>query len=96
MDPTGEESSAGTTERGTDPRPRHIVLGVDAEGRIHHYRTRSESVIIVANGELVHREDIPETPVDEWVAFVDDRVGWTQKDYGEFWGRVAAAFREAC
>lgn len=80
-------------ERSIDPRPRHIVLGVDSEGRIHHYRTHSESVIVVANGEVVHREEIQERPVDDWVAFVEDRVGWTVKDYGCIFERIAKAVR---
>lgn len=75
----------------TDPRPRHIVLGTDAAGRHHHYISHTECIYVVDGSDVVHREDITDRHVDEWMAFVDQRVGWEYKKYGAFWAHVAEA-----
>lgn len=79
----------------TGPRPRTIFLGVDADGSEHVYKTESESVHVVENGDRVWRRDLAGVHVDEWVAHITDRRGWDTKLYGAFWDRVSAAVEEA-
>lgn len=86
-----------STDTSTDPRPRHIHLGIDGDGRRHHYLSHTETIYVVDGTEVVHREDVSERHIDEWVAFVAERIsgGWAEKDYGSFWERIAHAVQEA-
>lgn len=91
------QGNGPTAESSTDPRPRHIVLGTDGDGRHHHYISHTESIYVVDAGEVVHREDISTRHVDEWMAYVEDRVagGWGERQYGNFFQKIADAVREA-
>lgn len=66
----------------TGYRPTYIQLGTDAADRSHVYRTRDETIHVVADTERVHVERLDGRSVDEWMAFVDTRVGWTRAVYG--------------
>lgn len=57
-------------------------LGTDAEGREHTYCTRDETIIVVRDGQRVHREDLGPRSVDDWMEFVDARIGWADQRYG--------------
>jgi hypothetical protein len=66
----------------TGYRPTYIQLGTDAADRQHTYRTADETVHVVCDGDRVHVERLDGRSVDEWMAFVDTRVGWTRAVYG--------------
>lgn len=71
-----------SSERSTAVRPNYVHLGTDAEGRHHTYRTSDESVLVVRDGQRIHREVLGPRSVDDWMAFVDERIGWDRRDYG--------------
>jgi hypothetical protein len=70
-------------ERGTDPRPRHILLGRDAEGAHHVYATRADTVTVVdpARGERHVVESLDGDPLGDWMAYVEARRGWADRRY---------------
>jgi hypothetical protein len=74
----------------TGYRPTYITLGTDAEDRSHVYRTPDETVHVVADGDRVHVEALEGRSVDEWMAYVDERVGWTREVYGVGIAEMAA------
>jgi len=69
-------------DRSTDPRPTYIDLGTDAEGREHTYRTTVETIVVVRDGQRVHREQLGPRTVDDWMDFVAERIGWADQRYG--------------
>lgn len=71
-----------STHRRGDARDNYIPLGTDADGRSHVYRTLDETVHVIDGTERVHREDVTHRSVDEWMAFVEGRVGWERRRYG--------------
>lgn len=72
-----------SARKGTDPRPNYLLLGTDAEGRDHVYRTYAEEVVIVRDGQRTHVEDLAAYPgVDSWLQLVADRIGWADVAYG--------------
>jgi len=65
----------------------HKVIGVDAEGRTHHFvadydreytfETDGGRVYIVGDDGLEHVEDLGERPVAHWIQFIDEELcGW--------------------
>lgn len=68
-------------ENRTDPRPAYIPLGVDALGESHVYRTTDETVFVIDDSALSHREALDGRSVDSWMAYVSDRRGWTSRRY---------------
>jgi len=82
-EPTPNHALGGvSTHRRGDARDNYVPLGTDAEGRHHTYRTLDESIHVIDGTERVHREDIATRSVDEWMAFVEGRVGWDRRRYG--------------
>lgn len=67
---------------GTNPRPTYLALGRDAEGREHCYRTATEEIIVIRDGQRTHIEDISDATVDQWMEFVASRISWSRIDYG--------------
>lgn len=74
-------------------RPRTIVLGTDADGCDHLYKTESESVHVIDAGERVWREDLT-TDVDDWVDHITARRDWATKRYGSIFEKLTAAFTD--
>ncbi len=62
-----------------DPRPTYLPIGTDGEGAHHVYRTIDESVHVINDGKRIHREDLGERSVNEWLAYVADVRGWTEQ-----------------
>ncbi len=80
---TGTPMSTKTPGRNkTSVRPDTIVLGVDDFGCQHVYRTATETIHVVEDGERVHVEHLGNRHADEWMAFVADRRGWSERNYG--------------
>lgn len=81
--PESMSTNATDLQERTAVRPKTIFLGTDADGSVHYYRTRTETVHVVDEaGRREHVERIPYRPVDEWMAFVEGRRGWASKHYG--------------
>ena len=63
---------------------RHHVLGVDSEGRTHHwdkafgrdYITEAGARIYVVGDGLEHVEELGTRSVTEWAAYVNAECGW--------------------
>jgi hypothetical protein len=80
MSPT--DTTQPWSDNRTGYRPTYIQLGTDAADRQHTYRTADETVHVVCDGDRVHVERLDGRSVDEWMAFVGERVGWTRAVYG--------------
>jgi hypothetical protein len=74
-----EKRSAGSST----VRDRYIVLGEDAEGGTHLYRTVDETIFAFdAAGRPEHRFDIAApAAVDDYMAHVADARGWETQRY---------------
>jgi hypothetical protein len=77
----------GSEEKSTDDRPRvrdaHVVLGTDADGRIHHRSLVDDAVYwIDQDGTVVRRKVVPDGRVDDYVEAVADGRGWAEINYG--------------
>ncbi|QGN05867.1 hypothetical protein Hrd1104_00215 [Halorhabdus sp. CBA1104] len=83
MSTTNFHRQKSSSRRGTDPRDNYIPLGTDADGRSHVYRTLDETIHVIDGDERTHREAIATRSVDEWMAFVEGRVGWERRRYGK-------------
>lgn len=57
-------------------RPAYIALGVDSTGCWHTYRTADETILVTDGVGITRREPLNGRPVDDWIAYVDDRRGW--------------------
>jgi hypothetical protein len=80
-------------QNGTDSRVRDstITLGEDERGALHIYRPHDELVhVVTADGKREHVEDVAGRPVEDWMAFVEDRRGWEDKRYGVGLAEMAA------
>lgn len=75
--------------RSNDPRDDYILLGIDAEGSHHVYRTYAEEVVVVEGTERVWCEDVAGVSVDEWMSHIADVRGWDYLGYGPL-ARVVA------
>mgnify|MGYP000047146048 CR=1 FL=1 len=84
-----------SSHRRGDIRDNYIPLGTDADGRAHVYRTLDESIHVIADGQRVHREDVTRRTVDEWMAYVEGRVGWADRRYGRGIGGMVEAIADA-
>lgn len=65
-------------------RPKYIDLGTDTEGAVHSYRTTDDTVFVVRDGDVAHREQLspPATTVDDWMAHSERLAGWQERRYG--------------
>lgn len=68
------------------PRGRHCQLGIDQEGRVHHYDERSSRILAIRDGEIEHVErfddaDDRDAVVTAWIEFVVDGCGWSERNY---------------
>jgi hypothetical protein len=61
----------------------HIVLGTDGFGMIHHFDAAEEEVHVIDPAEgRMHIESVDGRPVEDWMAFISDKRGWSTKQYG--------------
>jgi hypothetical protein len=69
-----------TVEDSTVPRRRDgagDILGIDVEGYAHYWHTRTQTVTVVADDEIVHEEHLGRVPLSKWVEYVaNERAGW--------------------
>jgi len=52
------------------------VFGYDCEGRAHRYDAVRATVIVTADGEVVHTEHLAKPAVPAWIRFVEDSCEW--------------------
>lgn len=69
---------------GTDPRPRHALIGVDATGAHHVWTPRRDRVLVVDpdDGARELAKVVPGHRLDEWMDDVADARGWDRTLYG--------------
>jgi len=84
---TPEYKESGDDRERIDAIPRQaVVLGIDDHHRAHLFTTGSTYEIWVLNAAgdaCVHHVGPTERPPSEWVAFVDERCGWTVRQQVE-------------
>jgi hypothetical protein len=74
-----------TNQERTAPTPADIRqkdhIGIDTD-EMDHYLDRVRQTIYVLDGEeIVHREDVTERTVGDWVDYVAAARGWTECHY---------------
>ena len=79
-DPAGLERS-GTTNRTLsdqidDAIARSYTVGIDAEGRRHHYYAPADTVVVSDEDGVDHREYLNGRTVEAWANYVADTRGW--------------------
>lgn len=62
-----------------NPRPRYILAGTDVDGADHVYRTVDETVFVIADAEIVWRQDVSVHGVNDWLAHITERRGWSER-----------------
>lgn len=83
-----------TTKERTAVRPTYVLLGTDAEGGTHLYRTSDETIFAFSpDGTRQYRFDVAGIAVDDYVAHVTDARGWAHCNYapGGIGGMLARA-----
>lgn len=54
----------------------HPVFGYDQAGRAHRYDAMRATIVVTADTEVVHTEQLAKAVVPEWIRFVRERCGW--------------------
>lgn len=49
----------------------HPVFGYDQQGRAHRYDSVRATVVVTADGELIHEEQLAKPAVPAWIEFVE-------------------------
>jgi hypothetical protein len=82
MERTPMRSNATPDEKGTVREP-YLLLGVDALGNHHVFRTTDDTIHVVGDGRRHHVEDLRRPwDADEWMHYVADKYGWQRAEYG--------------
>ena len=56
---------------------RHLSqVGTDAKGCEHYYCQVRRTLYVLDGDAVAHAEAIRDRPLDDWVDFVEERVGW--------------------
>jgi hypothetical protein len=68
---------------------RPHTLGTDAGGAVHHHSPYDDRVVVVdADGEIEATIDTADRRLSAYIAYVDDRRGWTDLRYRETYGEI--------
>lgn len=54
----------------------HPVFGYDQRGRAHRYDAVRATVVVTADGEVVHEEQLAKPAVPAWIEFVAETCSW--------------------
>lgn len=68
-----------TQGKRTDPRPNYSLLGVDSEGAHHIHDTKTQAVHVIRDGEREVVQDLDGHSVSEWMDYVEDERGWSER-----------------
>lgn len=88
-------TKASDPQKRTDPRPKYLYLGTDAEGGAHYYDTRNDRVHVARGPDREHVQVLDDQSVDDWMAHVEETRGWAERHYGGWelvFDRLADAF----
>jgi hypothetical protein len=85
--------TAGMTVESRDELERlpydRYELGVDGDGTVHFHSPRADRVVAVAeDGEIETTIDLADRRLARYVAFVDDRRGWSDLNYAASFGDI--------
>lgn len=76
-------------KEGTDPPSDATKLGVDGEGSTHYYSRIADAVAVQApSGTVERRESLEDRQLATWIAYVDDKRGWSELNYAESFGDI--------
>jgi hypothetical protein len=68
------------TAENASVRPQWLFCGTDETGTDHVYNTVTDYVVAVApDGHRKHVADLTEASIDEWMAFVAQKRGWSDR-----------------
>jgi hypothetical protein len=73
-------------------RPAYILVGTDADGAQHVYRTTDETVHVIDDCGREEVQSVAAHGIEAWLAFVGDRRGW---DHCRFTDGLAAMMTRA-
>jgi len=85
--------TAGMTVESRDELERlpydRYELGVDGDGTVHFHSPRADRIVAVAaDGSIETTIDLADRRLARYVAFVDDRRGWSDLNYAESFGDI--------
>ena len=58
---------------------RSFTLGVDGEGRTHHYYRPADTVVTYSDGGVEHLQRLAGRSLGEWTGFVAADCGWRSR-----------------
>ena len=58
---------------------RSFTLGVDGEGRTHHYYRPADTVVAYSDAGVEHRQRLAGRSLGEWVGFVAQDCSWRER-----------------
>lgn len=73
-----KRTDSQTTQR-TTRGPTHNPLGTDEEGASHHWNRDTQTIFVINDGQIEHRENLnahAEKDVADWVDYVNEERGW--------------------
>lgn len=59
--------------------PRHNPIGTDADGGHHHWNRDTNTIYVINNGSVEHREALdahPDKSISDWVDYVEAKRSW--------------------
>jgi hypothetical protein len=54
-------------------------IGVDGEGRPHHFAAGEQTVYVVIDGSAVESHDVSHITTEQWVEHVAEVCGWNER-----------------
>jgi hypothetical protein len=77
---TPDNKDSGTTDATTRLLADHVYLGRDCEGYHHHLDRAADTVTRFDDaGRIERRTDLGDRPLDHYLLFVADEIGWDDR-----------------
>jgi len=51
-------------------------VGTDAQGREHYWCSVRQTLYVLDGDVVAHAEEIRDRPLEDWVAYIEEHVGW--------------------
>ncbi|WP_251342408.1 hypothetical protein [Haloplanus halophilus] len=84
--PTTGDTTDNCTDYTTKLLPQHVYLGRDREGYVHHLDRDANAVHRVEDaGERERVTPLGDAHLDDYLAFVADEIGWTDRKQAATW-----------
>jgi len=81
-----KDSATDCTDYTTRLLPQHVFLGRDREEYNHHLDRETNVVTRFDDaGEIERRTELGDDPLDDYLAFVAEKVGWKTRKQAATW-----------